>query len=572
MRACFFLLASIFFNFPVWAESPNAAFAAPDVATALNQVFGRSAYAVTDQIKIQSGSPGNARPIIANGFGDRGRVMLSIDFTGPLKVAVLMEPARPRREMPTPLLAVYRLAEIANEIVVPVHFPYTDVRMTVVVEAQGKLWGVREEFFIRRSSDSMEGGGRGPCEDKPRDKLPRFTGPALDNLAYVYYTTQKGVSFMSVGVQHQMNWAPVLDSRNCTLATPSAIQSARLEYDGTVQVEAEWGEGIEQPTIMLSLPTARVGDPLTLDWRDTRGVHYVYSTTLAEGVQVGLLPLHSASKKGDVDTVRRLLVEGASVNATLANGWTALGLAAANNQLEVVKVLLDHGADPNIRFQYGDTALMWAAYTRHLGVVETLLARGADGSMRDRYDNNLFSLTVHGAKGALLTPKSQPDIFPVVQLLLDRGLVDRSAATLSALQVAVEQNEYSVIKALVESGFNPPVYVGETPLLIWAVKQGYAELVADMLRKGAPVNVESQKCETPLLAALSRGEYRLERERKKMVGLLLEYGANPMYQNKRGVDAFKAVEAVEIYQKEAIIKLLTGATQATRAGASHSPP
>lgn len=154
----------------------------------------------------------------------------------------------------------------------------------------------------------------------------------------------------------------------------------------------------------------------------------------------------------------------------------------------------------------------------------------------------------------------QRNIIPIVRILAERGLVDRSEATLNALQVAAEQDNYGAIKALVEGGFVPTINAGDTPLLVWAVKHGYAELAAEMLAKGAPVNEESMQCETPLLAAVSAGsEYRLELNRKAIVELLLRYGAKPQIRNKCGVDAFKAAESLKVYQKDEILNLLTSA-------------
>jgi len=562
MRAGYFLFVSIFFNFSAWAASSNAVFAAADVPTALQQIFGRSAYTVTDKIKMQGGLPGNARPLSANGFeGNEGRVLLSFDLAGPRKIALLMEPARARPDGPTPLLAIYHLSDQANSIVVPVRFPYTDVRMTMVVEANGKLWGVQEQFFIRRSSDSLEGGGRGPCADTPRDKLPQFTGPALDNQVHIMHSNKTGEPRIAISVRHEMSWESVLDTQHCTVAMPRAIQSAQFEYDGSVVADAAWGSGIAQASMMISLPTARVGAPLTLRWQDTRGQRYTYSSTVPETSHNDLMPLHAASEKGDLEAVRLLLAAGAAVNAALPNGWTALGYAVANQRVEVAEYLLRQAADPNIRFQYGDTALMWAAATRQATLVELLLAHGANGAARDSFGNTLFALAVHATKRTRLKT-SLPATLPVVQILIARGLIERNDSTLTALQVAAEQDDYAVIKALVESGFDPTTSAGETPLIIWAVKNGYTDIATTLLAKGAPANVESKQYETPLLAALSRSQnYRLERNRKEMVAILLKHGAKPLNKNKRGLDALKAAETVEIYQKDEIFKLLIGATE-----------
>jgi len=574
MLPSFILLVVFFFNFPAWAETSRSGFEAQDVTTALRQVFGYSDFLPTDKIKILAGNPGMTSPISQGFEGRTGHVTLFFDLHGPRKIALLMEPLRVPRDASAPLLAIYQLSNRSNALMVPLRFPYYETRLTVVVEAEGKLWGAQETF--RANLNTGSAAGRSPCDDKPREKLARFTGPLLDNMASVFYSIKADIPLISVSLQQEMSWEPVLD-RNCILSQPRAIRSVQLTYDGIDIADAEWGPGIAQPSIIVSIPAAQVGAPLTLRWQDTRGHHYTYASTVPEKFQSATTPLHAASLDGDLKTVQRLLATGADVNATLPNGWTALGFAVLKNHADIVALLLEHGADPNIRFQYSDTALMWAAYMGHAELFKMLLAQGADATARDTFGNNLFALAVQGARGPMVRGMPQRNIIPIVQTLAARGLVDRSEATLNALQVAADQDNYGAIKALIEGGFDPAINAGDTPLLVWAVKHGYTELVAEMLAKGAPVNVESKQCETPLLAAVSRSyaykgdyEYRLERERTAMVKLLLQHGAKPLAKNKRGVDAFKAAESIEVYQKDEILNLLTRAS--VQGGESSQPP
>jgi hypothetical protein len=76
--------------------------------------------------------------------------------------------------------------------------------------------------------------------------------------------------------------------------------------------------------------------------------------------------------------LKKLLANGAEVDAADASGWTALMYAARLSYSgdEALKLLLAAQADPNHASVHGDTALMVAAYDGQLN--ETLLAHGAD--------------------------------------------------------------------------------------------------------------------------------------------------------------------------------------------------
>lgn len=61
-------------------------------------------------------------------------------------------------------------------------------------------------------------------------------------------------------------------------------------------------------------------------------------------VQTGETPLFAASFRGDETMSKRLLEEGADINAIDEHGWTCLYNATIHNNIPMVKFLLAHGA------------------------------------------------------------------------------------------------------------------------------------------------------------------------------------------------------------------------------------
>jgi ankyrin repeat protein len=84
--------------------------------------------------------------------------------------------------------------------------------------------------------------------------------------------------------------------------------------------------------------------------------------------------LFEAAKENNVSEVRRLLSNGADVNANDQNGITALHKAIDKGHAQVVKELLDHGAGIEAKDNHGKTPLHCACWNGHLCVVNELLS------------------------------------------------------------------------------------------------------------------------------------------------------------------------------------------------------
>ena len=89
-----------------------------------------------------------------------------------------------------------------------------------------------------------------------------------------------------------------------------------------------------------------------------------------------------ALRRGNAETLGRLLDAGADVNALDQHGQTSLMLAARDGQVNLVRLLVDRGAALDHSAKYRLTALMLAVIGGHREVVRLLVAAGADTALR----------------------------------------------------------------------------------------------------------------------------------------------------------------------------------------------
>lgn len=102
--------------------------------------------------------------------------------------------------------------------------------------------------------------------------------------------------------------------------------------------------------------------------------------------------VHQAALAGDAERISALVANGADVNATDANGRTALMIAASAGKTSVVDVLLTRGANPNVTdSKDGRTALIIATEGGHGDVARALLSKGADPNLKDKAGETAMS-------------------------------------------------------------------------------------------------------------------------------------------------------------------------------------
>jgi serine/threonine protein kinase len=177
--------------------------------------------------------------------------------------------------------------------------------------------------------------------------------------------------------------------------------------------------------------------------------------------------LLEASEKGDVEKVKKLLKEGANVNAKGKYGWTPLHMAAKNGHIEVVKLLIENGAYVNAKGNDGYTPLHDAAWNGHIEVVKLLIENGAYVNAESKYGRtplHMAAITGH---------------IEVVKLLLEHGVDPniKNNEGKTAIDIAREKRHFDIAKLIEEfisfqilSIESPKLYINEWGKIIVKVK------------------------------------------------------------------------------------------------------
>lgn len=90
----------------------------------------------------------------------------------------------------------------------------------------------------------------------------------------------------------------------------------------------------------------------------------------------------TAVRRGDAETLRRLLAEGADVDACDRYGRSGLMVASMRGHAEVVRLLVESGAALDHTAKYRLSALMLAVINGHVEIVRTLVQAGANRELR----------------------------------------------------------------------------------------------------------------------------------------------------------------------------------------------
>ena len=231
-------------------------------------------------------------------------------------------------------------------------------------------------------------------------------------------------------------------------------------------------------------------------------------------------------ESGDVEAVRKLLDEGADVNAVDEEGQSRLAMSittGTEQSLEMIEMLVKApGADVNVETSYQGTVLNAAITTLdsklepadHIRVVQTLVEAGADVNWQgEGYPSDPpLRGAVHSGNvdivGILVDAGADPTVFD--------GPKDSRIPIISyAFSKGSEKDNWEIVRILVSAGAGPGEYIQDTgaPLLSRAVRTENIEALKFLVDAGANPN-------EGLYAAFESSD-------TEMMLILFEAGADP---------------------------------------------
>ena len=203
--------------------------------------------------------------------------------------------------------------------------------------------------------------------------------------------------------------------------------------------------------------------------------------------------LHMAAKFGSELLVKRLLDnESLNIDALSENGSTPLVYAASRGHATIVDTLLVNGADAQIN-QGRYTSITYAASKGHVEVLRVFARHGIDFNAGDDHSNPLLRALECGQEG-------------VIDELINGGVdIERRTGTGHTplhYSIAMIHFNIGVMNALLFHGadISKTTRLGYTPLALacYFQREGFAEAVDSLLRKGADETAPNKEGKTPV--------------------------------------------------------------------------
>ncbi|XP_045297453.1 protein phosphatase 1 regulatory subunit 12C isoform X4 [Leopardus geoffroyi] len=196
----------------------------------------------------------------------------------------------------------------------------------------------------------------------------------------------------------------------------------------------------------LMLRAADPGPGAELDPAAPPPARAVLDSTNADGISA----LHQACIDENLEVVRFLVEQGATVNQADNEGWTPLHVAASCGYLDIARYLLSHGADIAAVNSDGDLPLDLAESDAMEGLLKAEIAyRGVDVEAAKRAEEELLLRDTRcWLNGGAMPEARHP----------------RTGA--SALHVAAAKGYIEVMRLLLQAGYDPELRDGDgwTPL------------------------------------------------------------------------------------------------------------
>lgn len=236
----------------------------------------------------------------------------------------------------------------------------------------------------------------------------------------------------------------------------------------------------------------------------------------------GVTALMIASYRGNVELIKQLKENNASINFQDKQGSSALHYAVIRDQLASVKILSKLKANLEITDQFNLSPLMLAVRFASPGVIEHLIERGAPINQRESEGWSAIFFSI---------PRGRKDIF---ELLVSKGadLHTPDVHGLTLLMIATEYGQLPLIQRLFELKLNPlAVDLNGENILHKAVQTTRIDVLR-LIGQLAPTLINTSNLEkvTPLIMAVKT-------KNKTLVDELLQLGADLTLTDAQGKSA-----------------------------------
>lgn len=205
-----------------------------------------------------------------------------------------------------------------------------------------------------------------------------------------------------------------------------------------------------------------------------------------------------AADNGDTLQAKKLILEGADVDAVTWEGATGLMFAVQNGNMPMVRLLLLSGADPDKKPVNGRTSLITAIRSGWIDIAEYLIRNGANV---DLPDNEKMSPLMHAVA---------VDSFILADLLLyyDADLHLARKDGIDPLMLAAHLCKTKIAEELINLGadINRHDNTGRTALH-FATLSGCRNVMEMLIAAGAPLEKKTISGYSPLSAAVASNQF-----------------------------------------------------------------
>lgn len=156
--------------------------------------------------------------------------------------------------------------------------------------------------------------------------------------------------------------------------------------------------------------------------------------------------LLQAVESGDIEQVRRVLADGAVVNARTRSGLTALSIAVIRGYDDIALLLIEKGASLDARDRSGDrenrhpgnSPVHYAAVYGRTRVLQAMLERGVSPNLRDRNGRTLLMMAAENGH------------VDTVKMLLQRGADPKAQSALgdTVLDAAKRSGDAEILRLI----------------------------------------------------------------------------------------------------------------------------